>query len=293
MSWLLFLDESGHDHKQMPYEVRGGVAIHASRLWSFTRAVTEVERDAFGSPLHEFGNEWKGSSLLDRKRWKHFAQDPPMAPAARRSAASGFLRRGAENAARKKRKQPALSPARVEFSGYGQACKAMADGVFRSLVEAEARLFAVALPRGTARPVGHGLRADHAALFGAYAAMLTELDETGLLVMDEVTREIDRSFARDIDTHFGGATEAPRFLVPAPLFVNSASAHAVRAADLCIYCVNWGFRSAEVGMIAEDRPELRGAFRALLDRLFWRANGCRATDPPTGLVYFPDLTAGE
>ncbi len=30
MAWLLFLDESGHDHKQMPYEVRGGVAIQDS-----------------------------------------------------------------------------------------------------------------------------------------------------------------------------------------------------------------------------------------------------------------------
>ena len=29
MSWLLFLDESGHDHKSMPYEVRGGIALHA------------------------------------------------------------------------------------------------------------------------------------------------------------------------------------------------------------------------------------------------------------------------
>ena len=30
MSWLLFLDESGHDHRHMPYEVRGGVALHVS-----------------------------------------------------------------------------------------------------------------------------------------------------------------------------------------------------------------------------------------------------------------------
>ena len=26
MSYLLFLDESGHDHRTMPYEVRGGVS---------------------------------------------------------------------------------------------------------------------------------------------------------------------------------------------------------------------------------------------------------------------------
>jgi len=32
MAWLLFLDESGHDHKQMPYEVRGGVALHAGEV---------------------------------------------------------------------------------------------------------------------------------------------------------------------------------------------------------------------------------------------------------------------
>jgi hypothetical protein len=41
MSWLLFLDESGHDHKQMPYEVRGGVALHARELWPFVRAVAD------------------------------------------------------------------------------------------------------------------------------------------------------------------------------------------------------------------------------------------------------------
>ncbi len=51
MSWLLFLDESGHDHKTTPYEVRGGVAIHAGELWSFVRAVQGLELDAFGAEL--------------------------------------------------------------------------------------------------------------------------------------------------------------------------------------------------------------------------------------------------
>ena len=32
MAWLFFIDESGHDHKHMPYEVRGGFAIHVSEL---------------------------------------------------------------------------------------------------------------------------------------------------------------------------------------------------------------------------------------------------------------------
>ncbi|HEV3204079.1 MAG TPA: hypothetical protein VGY77_06845, partial [Gemmataceae bacterium] len=48
MSWLLFLDESGHDHKHMPYEVRGGVALHARELWPFVRAVDDLEYATFG-----------------------------------------------------------------------------------------------------------------------------------------------------------------------------------------------------------------------------------------------------
>jgi hypothetical protein len=74
MSWLLFLDESGHDHKQMPYEVRGGVAIHVGKLWPFVRAVRQLELNAFGAELHLYGKELKGSTLLDRKRFKFAAQ---------------------------------------------------------------------------------------------------------------------------------------------------------------------------------------------------------------------------
>ena len=33
MSWLLFMDESGHDHKNTPLEVRGGIALHAKDIW--------------------------------------------------------------------------------------------------------------------------------------------------------------------------------------------------------------------------------------------------------------------
>ena len=46
MSWLLFLDESGHDHRTMPYEVRGGVALHASELWPFVQDMRHPAGDA-------------------------------------------------------------------------------------------------------------------------------------------------------------------------------------------------------------------------------------------------------
>ncbi len=74
MSWLLFMDESGHDHKAMPYEVRGGVALHASQLWPFVQAVQRLELDCFGGSLALYKKELKGSTLLDKKRYRLAAQ---------------------------------------------------------------------------------------------------------------------------------------------------------------------------------------------------------------------------
>ncbi len=49
MSYLLFLDESGHDHKNAPYEVRGGVALHAEKLWPFVQGMKKLEEACFGA----------------------------------------------------------------------------------------------------------------------------------------------------------------------------------------------------------------------------------------------------
>ena len=89
MSWLLFLDESGHDHKQLPYEVRGGIALQDSQLWPFVQAMQRLELDCFGGQLHQFRKELKGSTLLDRKRFKFARQAEPMAAEAS-AAVSAF-----------------------------------------------------------------------------------------------------------------------------------------------------------------------------------------------------------
>ncbi len=68
MSWLLFMDESGHDHKQMPYEVRGGIALQDRRVWPFIRAVASLEENCFGVRLADFKKEFKGAKLLDKDR---------------------------------------------------------------------------------------------------------------------------------------------------------------------------------------------------------------------------------
>lgn len=94
MAWLLFLDESGHDHRQMPYEVRGGIAIQDSQLWPFTRAVQQLEHLAFGCSLHDFQKELKGSTLLDRKRFRFANQTAPMTNEERQKHCRAFLTKG-------------------------------------------------------------------------------------------------------------------------------------------------------------------------------------------------------
>jgi hypothetical protein len=123
MSWLLFMDESGHDHKVMPYEVRGGVALHARKLWAFVQAMRRLESDCFGCVLHEFRCELKGSTLLDKKRFRFAAQAAPMEADVRRRHSRAFLTKGLEKRV----------PTSREFAAYGQACLEMARGIFQLL----------------------------------------------------------------------------------------------------------------------------------------------------------------
>ena len=91
---LVFPDERGHDHKTTPYEVRGGVAIHVSSLWPFVRAMRRLEFDCFGCHLHEYKKEIKGSTLLDKKRYKFAGQSGSLPAENRRKLCLSFLTKG-------------------------------------------------------------------------------------------------------------------------------------------------------------------------------------------------------
>ncbi len=189
MAWLLFLDESGHDHKQMPYEVRGGIALQDSQLWPFTRAVQQQERECFGCSLHEFQKELKGSPLLDKKRFRFANQTERMLPAERQKHARSFLMKGFQN----------LNPTSSEFCAYGQACIEMARGIFQLLRDHQAVIFASIIPRGTGGALGPAeelLRKDKVFLLERYFYFLEREKQHGLLVMDGAEKTLDRQFVR-------------------------------------------------------------------------------------------------
>ncbi len=271
MAWLLFLDESGHDHRQMPYEVRGGIALRDSQLWPFTRAMQQLERDCFGCSLHDFQKEIKGSTLLDKKRFRFALQTVAMDPEERRKHARTFLTKG----------QQKLAPTSTEFCAYGQACIEMARGVFQLLFDFGAVLFASLIPRGSGKSDEPGqelLRKDQVFLLERYFYFLDEQKESGLLVMDGTEKTLDRKFVRQLERYFANTStgrQRSQWIVPTPFFVSSDMAYPIQAADLCIYCVNWAFRLPNQGMVEPVREEIRNEFLDRLRTLQFRGTGNR------------------
>lgn len=78
--------------------------------------------------------------------------------------------------------------------------------------------------------------------------------------------------------------------MPAPFFVSSDMAYPVQAADLAIYCVNWGFRLPSRGMEAPVRREIADDYGRWLAQLQFRGQGYRdgAVHDLYGIVFVPD-----
>jgi hypothetical protein len=272
MAWLLFLDESGHDHKQMPYEVRGGIAVQDCQLWPFALAMQRLERDSFGCSLAEYQKELKGSTLLDKKRFKFANQGTAMTSAARQKHCRAFLTKGLQKA----------TPTSEEFCAYGQACIEMARGMFQLLRDHKALLFASAIPRGTGKvrgsPMADYLRKDHVFLLERFFYFLEEQKQNGLLVLDAVEKTSDWKFVRQMEAYFTKTATGryrTHWIVPTPFFVSSDMTYPVQAADLCIYCVNWCFRLPSQGMNEPVRDEIRFEFFDWLRDLQYHGAGYR------------------
>lgn len=284
MSWLLFLDESGHDHRNAPYEVHGGFAIHARKLWPFISAIRTLEQSIFGADLREYGLEIKGSKLLRRRCFKWEKQQPRMDAAMRRKHALNFLNNGRLN----------RSPRAEQFAAYGQACIAMAEGVIELINSHDAQIFAAVVPRHPRpqNPLPDYLRKDMVFLLERLFYFLEAQREMGLLVMDETQKQTDRQLMRCMERYFTltqTGRQRTQWIVPVPLFVASDMAYGVQAADLCIYCLNWGWRLA--GQMSEPtRPEIE-PFVSLLKKSFWHGDGYRdgRTFRTHGTFYVPDL----
>ena len=289
MAWLLFMDESGHNHKELPYEVRGGYALADTRLWPFVQDVLRLELSCFGARLVEYKSEIKGMKLLGKDRFEHAAQMPEIESVKRQQLCRGLLQAGLE-------KRP---PTREQLTAYGQASLRMADGIFVLLERHKALVFASAVPRGTAKPPSGSppppdiLRKDHTFLLERFFYFLERERQMGLLVMDEVEKTEDRRFVQRLHDYFLKSANGrfrSKWIVPAPFFVSSDMALPVQVADVVIYALNWGYRHP-VEMTAPTRPEIETRFGPRIEKLKWIGEGYDGTRTyrSFGIVCVPDL----
>ena len=287
MSWLLFMDESGHDHKTTPYEVRGGVAVSVAKLWTLVRAIEQTELEAFGCRLSDYHTEIKGAKLLDKKRMKWAKQDEWMSDEERRKRARSFLAKGLEH----------IPPVREEFSAYGQACLHLSRGIFQALRANDATLFASVIPTTTKKPSSFEaeeyLRKDQVFLLERFFYALEAKQKHGILVFDQVEHGADRKLVRQIQRYFTKTQTGvyrSSWIVPVPLFVSSEMSTMIQAADLCIYALNWGFRLPTLGMNQPTRDDITAEFGPWLHSLQYRGQGNRdgRVFDTYGIVYVPD-----
>ncbi len=263
MSYLLFMDESGHDHKNTPYEVRGGVSINIKDVSLLLSDIKISEEKIFGCVLSEYKTEFKGSKLLEKNRFKWSNQAELFVDNKRQKHCRRFL-----DSKLKKR-----VPTRDDFTAYGQASLKMVDAIISLMFKYNINIFAGVIKKMERKPKNYNLesflRKDHIFLFERFGLFLKENKETGLLIMDQVEKEADKKFTKQINNYFtrtNKGKELSKYIVSEPLFIESEMNYLIQVADLCIYIINWGYRKS-YAMIEDTRKEIQNRYEDKIKEL--------------------------
>lgn len=291
---LFFVDESGTDHRDSPYEVLAGIAVQERDLWNLIQSIQEAEKEFFKVRLSEIRVEFKGKSLLKKKVFE-FAQQGPELPVDKRSElAFQFLTKGRDLA----EGRPTGAQTREEYTAYGQAVLAFVDKIFDLCALFRVKCFASIIDPNAPRPMeGNFLRKDYAYLFERFFYFLEDYSPTeiGVVVFDELEKARCRILIDQMTRYFlrtaKGKIRSARIL-PEPFFVHSDLTTAVQLADIVAYCLNWGFRFP--WMTKPPRLEMKRYGQQVFDlryvgKRFDQRDGREW--PIYGLTYLDDLRA--
>lgn len=271
MSWALFIDESGQDRRNSPYEVLAGVAVEDRMIWRLVRQLSDAQQMIFGTRLFEQDRtEAKATKLLKAKAFKHASQMDPIEQTERARLACEILTDG-------------TNPTRAQLTALGQAKIAYCEKALDLCRTHGGKAFATIVPTEAPRPGEHKLRKDYSYLFERYYAFLNaqDGDPMGYLVFDELDRSASHVLLGQVSEYFlrtnNGRTRS-RLVIPEPFFVHSDMTSLVQMADLVAYTISWGLRLH--GMTAPRREELNPLAQLVLRMQFrgaadgnYRTNG--------------------
>lgn len=234
MSYLLFVDQSGHDQQESPYEVLAGICVEDRDLWNLISALHTTEEEHFAGRYTGGTKELKGKKLLKRKvfRQAHMLElipQPERAVLARQCLESGE--------AVNRRKLTALAQSKLSF-----VLEAL-----QTAIRFRCKCFASIIDRDAPRPRGNLLRKDYAYLFERFFYFLEDagLGALGLVVFDELEKSRSHILLDQMRRYFRetikGRQRAAR-IIPEPFFVHSDLTTGIQLADLAAYIISWGVR---------------------------------------------------
>ncbi len=274
MGWFLFVDESGQDGRQSPYEVLAGVAVEDRELWRLIQALKESQEAHFNIRLFDaYGAEAKGQKLLRKKTFRLAAQKPPIPIAQRTALACAALTNGA-------------AVQGDQLTALGQAKLAYVSDALRLCQKHKVVSFASIIPNDIVRSDHDFLRKDYAFLFERFFHFLNGSEESpkpmGTIIFDEIEKSQSQILIGQMERYFlhtaKGKTRS-RLIVPEPLFVHSDLTTMIQMADLIAYIVSWGVRltGGTRPMTKPKRPELDSLARQVC-RLRYHAKSPKGHD---------------
>lgn len=256
MAWLLFIDESGTDGRDSPYEVLAGFAIEDRQLWPLIQELKAAQEKHFGLRLFDaYGAEAKAKKLIKAKTFRLAQGDtiglPERAELARMALEDGAGVHGAQ--------LRALAQSKLAYVGEAfDLCRRHGAVAFASI-----------LPQEKVRAAFDFMRKDYSFLFERFFHFLNGGPEVprpmGGIVFDEVEKMASQRLLVQMERYFlhtnNGRTRS-RLIIPEPLFVHSDLTTMVQMADLLAYVISWSVRLN--GMTQPARPELAPFARQVL-----------------------------
>jgi len=263
MSYLLFLDESGQDRRNSPYEVLAGVCVEDHDLWNLICDLQDAETRFFGRRITPGVMELKARSLLKKKTFRLADQTPPIAGDRRTELARECLAKG--DAARDTGQQGS-DATKAELTALAQAKIAFVEFALELCARYRARAFASIVDRDSPGAKGDFLRKDYAYLFERYFHFLEEktADGMGLIVFDELERVQAHILVDQMGYYFRETAKGrmrASHIIPEPFFVHSHLTTAIQLADLVAYIIAWGVRVGHM-----DRPA-RNELQSLAEKV--------------------------
>jgi hypothetical protein len=247
MAYILFLDESGNDAIQSPYEVIAGIAIEDKSIWNLIREIHLLEENIFGRRYSQGERELKARKLLKTKTFRLASQMPQFEESERRSLAKACLDNG-------------INPTKVQLTALAQAKIAFVKEMLQIVANFRCKAFAsIASPQLNLEDTPEYLRKDYVYLFERYFYFLEDKPQepSGIIVFDETEKNQSQRLILQIENYFKKTQKGrmrSSLLIPEPLFVHSDLTTGVQIADIVAYLISWGLRLN--GMSKPIRTEL-------------------------------------